>query len=170
MVGVTVVVVRRDLAVTGGTIETERLRKVATGIQSHEPAAEAGSGGLQASEQPATNAATAHRRVDPHALDLRRGVLLWIGGNAPLATLTGRDNYFQGGKGIPRPLLLTRDAGAGPLHHVAAQVLALSKMDWNNDSLYDGLPCTVRYAGVLARTIRHMPNLAPQPYDYRLFM
>jgi hypothetical protein len=43
-------------------------------------------------------------------------------------------------------------------------------MDWNNDSLYDGLPCTVRYAGVLARTIRHMPNLAPQPYDYRLFM
>lgn len=99
-----------------------------------------------------------------------RSVLLWIGGNAPLATLSGKDNYFQGGKGIPRPLLLTRDAGAGPLHHVAAQVLALSKMDWNNDSLYDGLPCTVRYAGVLARTIKHMPNLAPHPYDYRLFM
>ncbi len=99
-----------------------------------------------------------------------RSVLLWIGGNAPLATLTGRDNYFQGGKGVPRPLLLTRDAGKGPLHHVAAQVLALSKMDWNNDSLYDGLPCTVRYAGVLARTIKHIPNLTPQPYDYRLFM
>jgi hypothetical protein len=99
-----------------------------------------------------------------------RSVLLWIGGNAPLATLSGKDNYFQGGKGIPRPLLLTRDAGAGPLHQVAGQVLALSKMDWNNDSLYDGLPCTVRYAGVLARTIKHMPNLAPQPYDYRLFM
>jgi hypothetical protein len=100
----------------------------------------------------------------------QRSVLLWVGGNAPQATLTGHDNYFQGGKGIPRPLLLTRDAGAGPLHDVAAQVLALSKMDWNNDSLYDGLPCTVRYAKVLARTIKHIPDLAPQPYDYRLFM
>ncbi len=99
-----------------------------------------------------------------------RSVLLWLGGNAPRATLTGQDNYFQGGKGIPRPLLLTRDAGAGPLDYVAAQVLALSKMDWNNDSLYDGLPCTIRYAKVLAKTIKHMPDLAPQPYDYRLFM
>lgn len=77
---------------------------------------------------------------------------------------------MQGGKGTPRPLLLTRDAGSGPLTHVASQVLALSKMDWNNDSLYDGLPCTVRYASILARTIKNMPELAPQPYDYRLFM
>ena len=45
-----------------------------------------------------------------------------------------------------------------------------SKMDWNNDALYDALPCTLRYAQVLARTIKHMPDLAPQPYDYRLFM
>ena len=99
-----------------------------------------------------------------------RSVLVWVAGNAPLGSLTGTDNYFQGGKGIPRPLLLTRDAGSGSLHHVAAQVLALSKMDWNNDALYDGLPCTVRYAKVLAKTIKHIPSLAPQPYDYRLFM
>lgn len=99
-----------------------------------------------------------------------RSILLWVAGNAKASTLTSRDNYYQGAKGIPRPLLLTRDAGAGPLEDVAAQVLALSKMDWNNDSLYDGLPCTLRYAQVLARTIKHMPDLAPQPYDYRLFM
>jgi hypothetical protein len=99
-----------------------------------------------------------------------RSVLLWVGGNAPSATLTGHDNYFQGGKGIPRPLLLTRDAGAGPLDYVAAQILGLSKMDWNNDALYGGLPCTVQYAKVLAKTIKHMPDLAPLPYDYRFFM
>lgn len=99
-----------------------------------------------------------------------RSALLWVGGNAPLATLNGRDNYLQGGKGTPRPLLLTRDAGAGPLTEVAFQILALSKMDWNNDALYDGMPCTIQYASVLARTIRNMPKLAPQPYDYRLFM
>jgi hypothetical protein len=99
-----------------------------------------------------------------------RSVLLWVGGNSPRATLTGRDHYFQGSKGTPRPLLLTRDAGSGSLSDVASQVLALSKMDWNNDSLYDALPRTIRYAGVLARTIKNMPELAPQPYDYRLFM
>jgi hypothetical protein len=99
-----------------------------------------------------------------------RSMLLWVAGNAQTSTLSGQDNYYQGGKGTPRPLLLTRDAGAGPLDEVAAQVLALSKMDWNNDALYDRLPCTLRYAQVLARTIKHMPELAPQPYDYRLFM
>jgi len=96
--------------------------------------------------------------------------LLWIAGNARTSTLNGQRNYYQGGKGTPRPLLLTRDAGAGPLEEIASQVLALSKMDWNNDALYDGLPCTLRYAQVLARTIKHMPDPAPRPYDYRLFM
>lgn len=97
-------------------------------------------------------------------------VLLWVAGNAPRATLNGRQNFFQGGKGTPRPLLLQRDAGRGPLTFCAAQVLALSKMDWNNDALYDGVPCTIRYASVLARTIKNMPTLAQRPYDYRLFM
>lgn len=99
-----------------------------------------------------------------------RSMLLWVAGNAKTSTLTGQHNYYQGGKGTPRPLLLTRDAGAGPLDEVASQILALSKMNWNNDALYDGLPCTLRYAQVLARTIKHMPDLAPRPYDYRLFM
>jgi hypothetical protein len=97
-------------------------------------------------------------------------VLVWVAGNAREATITGQANYFQGGKGTPRPLLLTRDAGAGPLEESAAQVLALSKMDWNNDALYDRLPCTIGYAHILAKTIKHIPELASQPYDYRLFM
>jgi hypothetical protein len=99
-----------------------------------------------------------------------RSCLLWVAGNAPDASLSGAANYLQGGKGTPRPLLLTRDAGRGPLDEVAAQVLALSKMNWNNDALYDALPCTVQYAKVLARTLKHMRDLASQPYDYRFFM
>ena len=99
-----------------------------------------------------------------------RSMLLWVAGNSRPSTLSGQHNYYQGGKGTPRPLLLSRDAGAGPLEETASQVLALSKMDWNNDALYDGLPCTLRYAQVLARTIKHIPELAPRPYDYRLFM
>jgi hypothetical protein len=109
------------------------------------------------------------RRGSALQLD-ERSCLLWVAGNAPDASLSGSADYLQGGKGTPRPLLLTRDAGRGPLDEVAAQVLALSKMDWNNDALYDALPCTVRYAQLLARTLKHMCDLAPRPYDYRLFM
>jgi argonaute-like protein implicated in RNA metabolism and viral defense len=94
--------------------------------------------------------------------------LLWVAGNASEATLTGRP-YLQGGKGTPRPLLLTRHAGRGPLAEPAAQVLALSKMDWNTDALYGSLPVTVSYAQVLANVVKH-EKLPPVPYDYRLFM
>jgi argonaute-like protein implicated in RNA metabolism and viral defense len=96
--------------------------------------------------------------------------LVWIAGNAPAATLTGQANFLQGKKGTPRPVLMTRHAGRGPLTDLAGQILALSKMNWNNDALYDSLPCTIRYAQTLARTLKHMPGLLPVPYDYRLFM
>lgn len=94
--------------------------------------------------------------------------LLWVAGNARAATLTGR-NYLQGGKGTPRPLLLTRHAGRGPLAEPGAQILALTKMDWNTDALYGSLPATVSYAQVLAKIVKH-ENLPPVPYDYRLFI
>lgn len=94
--------------------------------------------------------------------------LLWVNGNARDATLTGRP-YLQGGKGTPRPLLLTRHVGRGPLAQPAAQVLALSKMDWNTDALYSSMPATIGYAQLLARIVKH-EHLPPVPYDYRLFM
>jgi hypothetical protein len=43
----------------------------------------------------------------------------------------------------------------GQLAKPAAQVLALSKMDWNTDALYDSLPATVSYAQVLANVVKH---------------
>ena len=102
--------------------------------------------------------------LDGHA------ALVWIAGNVPAATLTGHGNFLQGKKGTPRPVLMTRHACRGPLIDLAGQILALSKMNWNNDALYDSLPCTIRYAQTLARTLKHMPGLLPVPYDYRLFM
>jgi len=101
---------------------------------------------------------------------VRSGVsaLLWVAGNAPDASTTG--NYYQGKKSIPKPLLLTRHAGRGPLEVVAAEALALSKMDWNNDALYDPVPVSIRYSQRLARTIANVPDLPGKIYPYRLFM
>ncbi|QJQ03433.1 nuclease PIN [Herbaspirillum rubrisubalbicans Os34] len=94
--------------------------------------------------------------------------LLWAAGNAPGVSEKG--NFFQGGKSIPRPLVLTRHAGRGPLEMVAAETLALTKMNWNNDALYDQVPVSIRYSQRLARTIANVPDLPGNIYPYRLFM
>lgn len=97
-----------------------------------------------------------------------RDVLLWTQGNAP--TVVAGKNFYKEGKGIPHPLLLTRYAGHGAWDDGCQHVLGLTKMDWNNDSLYDRLPVTLGYAKVLARTLKRMPHIAPKPYEFRYFM
>ena len=116
-------------------------------------------------------------RSTPDRFPVRRGTmaplsgtetLLWVAGNAPAASKYG--NYYQGEKSIPTPLMLRRHAGRGPLELIATEALALSKMDWNNDALYNPLPVTLGYARRLARTIAHVPELPRNVYPYRLFM
>ncbi len=82
----------------------------------------------------------------------------------------GNSSFYQGAKSIPSPLLVTRDAGSGPLERTADDVLALTKMDWNNDALYDPLPVTIKYSRTLARVIGHTRGLPDAAYPYRLFM
>ena len=94
--------------------------------------------------------------------------LVWVAGNAPGVSTTSA--YYQGGKSIPRPLVLTRHAGSGSLQLIAAEALALTKMDWNNDALYDPVPVTIRYSKRLARTIANVPSLPGRDYPFRLFM
>lgn len=50
----------------------------------------------------------------------------------------------------------------GTLVQPAAQVLALSKMDWNTDALYSSMPATISYAQVLAKLVKH-EDLPPLP-------
>ena len=95
--------------------------------------------------------------------------LVWVAGNAPSVAQRG-DNYYQGGKSIPSPLLMTRHMGRGPLENIATELLALTKLDWNNDALYDPEPVTTRYARRLARTIANVPSLPRSVYPYRMFM
>lgn len=96
-----------------------------------------------------------------------RDALLWTQGNVP--QVAGGD-FFKEGKGTPSPLLLRRFAGHGEFDQSCRGVLGLTKMDWNNDALYDRLPVTIGYAKVLAKTLKRMPKLAPRPYQFRMFM
>jgi hypothetical protein len=97
-----------------------------------------------------------------------REALLWTQGNAPSA-VNGK-NYYKEGKGIPSPLLLRRFAGHGGWEESCGSVLGLTKMNWNNDALYDRLPVTLGYANTLAQVVKRMSQLARQPYQLRFFM
>ncbi len=94
--------------------------------------------------------------------------LVWVAGNAP--EVSSKGDYYQGKKSIPKPLQLIRHAGRGPLELTAHEALALTKMDWNNDALYDPVPVSIRYSQRLARTIANVPDLPGSVYPYRLFM
>lgn len=94
--------------------------------------------------------------------------LLWTHGD--VAGVGTKGSYYQGGKSIPEPLRLVRHAGHGPWDETARAVLALTKMDWNNDALHDRMPVTLEYAKALARTVKRMDNLGVTPYQFRFFM
>lgn len=94
--------------------------------------------------------------------------LLWTQGSAS-RSVSQRD-YFKEGKGIPEPLMLHRLAGHGGWDFTCSTILGLTKMNWNNDGLYDRLPVTLRYASVLARCAKRMDRVSSTPYELRLFM
>lgn len=97
-----------------------------------------------------------------------RDALLWTHGN--VMGISGERSYFQGGRSTPRPIRLVRHAGHGSWDDTANAILALTKMDWNNDALYDPMPVTMAYARVLARVVKRMPSLGSVPYQFRFFM
>jgi hypothetical protein len=116
------------------------------------------------------------KKGDPTAFPVCRGSLLGIG---PMEALlwthgsvrgVGKREYFQGARSTPRPLRLVRHAGHGPWDDSAFAILALSKMDWNNDALYDPLPVTLEYSKVLAQVVKRMDVLGSAPYQFRFFM
>ncbi|RNL62693.1 nuclease PIN [Nocardioides marmoriginsengisoli] len=98
-----------------------------------------------------------------------REALLWVAGTAKGVALQG-DNYNQAAKALPTPIAFKRYAGAGPLEIPASEILALSKLDWNNDALYGLTPVTISYSQRLARMISRVPHLPDDSYQFRLFM
>lgn len=93
-----------------------------------------------------------------------REALLWTHGD--VKGISDNRSFFQGGRSTPQPIRLVRHAGHGLWDDTARAVLAPSKMDWNNDALYDHLPVTIGYAQVLARVVKRMKGLGPKSYHF----
>jgi hypothetical protein len=95
--------------------------------------------------------------------------LLWVSGTAQNVSLHGK-NYNQSQKSLPTPISFRRWSGQGPLEVPAKEMLALSKLDWNNDALYGLTPVTVSYSQRLSRMIGRVAALPDDSYQFRLFM
>lgn len=84
------------------------------------------------------------------------------------------DNYnvYKEGslKPVPSPLFIRRFTGEGGWHDTCASILGLTKMDWNNNTLYKKLPVTLEYSQRFAHIIQQNPGLVDDLFDFRNFM
>jgi hypothetical protein len=99
--------------------------------------------------------------------------LLWTQGSVQGVHIDNpRWNVYKEGalKPTPSPVLLRRFTGAGGWHETCAGILGLTKMDWNNNTLYKKLPVTLVYSKAFANIIQQNPNMVDRVYDFRNFM
>lgn len=94
--------------------------------------------------------------------------LLWVHGAS--TALRANRSYYQGKRRIPAPLVLTRHAGTSDLMTLAAEILGLSKMNFNSFDLYGQLPATIETSRRVARIGALLDRYSDRSYDYRLFM
>ncbi len=73
-------------------------------------------------------------------------------------------------KPLPNPILLRRFTGEGGWHDTCSSVLALTKVDWNNNTLYKTMPATLVYSQVFANVVKQSSDIVNDIYDYRYFM
>ena len=99
--------------------------------------------------------------------------LLWTQGSV-LGVHVDNDRYNVYKEGAlaptPSPILVRRFTGSGGWHETCRGILALTKMDWNNNTLYKKLPVTLTYSSRFARIVNQNPNIVDDVYDFRCFM
>lgn len=118
----------------------------------------------------------------PHGYPVNRGVYLPLSGDEALLWTQGsvagvnlkrhdQDVYKEGFlKPVPSPILVRRYTGSGGWHETCSGILGLTKMDWNNNTLYKKLPVTLVYSARFASIIQQNPNIVDTVYDFRNFM
>lgn len=121
-------------------------------------------------------------RPRPHNYPVERGTylpiecdeaLLWTQGSVTGVHVgnPGNNVYKEGPlKPTPSPILLRRFTGAGGWHETCAAIVGLTKMDWNNNTLYKKLPATLVYSKYFADIVQQNPNIVDTIYDFRNFM
>lgn len=125
---------------------------------------------------------SANAKAMPHGYPVLRGTyipisenesLLWTQGSVLGVNLDKPSyNVYKEGvlKPTPSPVLIRRFSGNGGWHETVAGIIGLTKMDWNNNTLYKKLPVTLIYSARFAKILQHNPKLVDEVYDFRCFM
>lgn len=103
----------------------------------------------------------------------RNETLLWTQGSVTgVHTENPRFNVYKEGflKPTPSPVLVRRFSGEGGWHETCLGILGLTKMDWNNNTLYKKLPVTLVYSKAFADIIQQNEDMVDKVYDFRYFM
>lgn len=118
----------------------------------------------------------------PHNYPIERGTYLPLDGNEALLWTQGsvrgvhvsnpNNNVYKEGalKPTPSPVLIRRFSGSGGWHETCSGILGLTKMDWNNNTLYKKLPVTLVYSKAFADIIQQNQHLTDEVFDFRNFM
>lgn len=99
--------------------------------------------------------------------------LLWTQGSVKNINLqkAGQPVFKEAAlKPIPSPIMVRRFSGEGGWHDTCSSVLGLTKVDWNNNTLYKTMPATLVYSQIFANVVKHAPDILNDTYDYRFFM
>ena len=94
--------------------------------------------------------------------------LVWVHGVT--SAVNSNRRYYQGKRRIPAPLSVRRHSGQSDIRDLAAEILGLSKMNWNTFDLYTKLPATVQSSNEIARIGSLLGRFEPRTYDFRLFI
>ena len=100
-----------------------------------------------------------------------RGSLVRFDKDRALLYTRGSVEFFRTYPGmyVPRPLMLTCQVQGQPLQHVAAEMLALTKMNWNNTQFDNGMPITIAAAKQVGEVLKYVPEgqeIAPRYSHY----
>jgi hypothetical protein len=100
-----------------------------------------------------------------------RGSFVQLGDNGLLYT-RGSVPYYgtYPGARVPRPLHLRPHDCETPLAALAAEVLALTKMNWNSTQFDQALPIPIRAARQVGRVLKHVSYGEREQSDYPFYM
>jgi len=128
------------------------------------------------------NPPTQDQKASPAPYPIERGVYLPVSENECLLWTQGsvhgvnpknsNQPVFKEGalKPMPDPIMIRRFSGDGGWHDTCSSILNLTKMDWNNNTLYKTFPVTLVYSQIFANVVKHAPDIINETYDYRFFM
>lgn len=101
-----------------------------------------------------------------------RGTFVDFEPNYGLLYTRGAVEYYgtYPGMYVPRPIALRPSMAERPLPELAAEVLALSKMNWNSTQFDGQLPVSIRTARDVSDVMRRLDEGAPIEPRYAFYM